>query len=81
MQYNNAGRYYNLTYKSVSPNHSCIDCVSCQLCNFLLPKIRLEDFAFTSFIRVYAEKLVNALKSHKIVYTPMHRIRVIMRLA
>ena len=34
---------YNLTYKSFSPNHSCIDCVSCQLRNFLLLEIRLED--------------------------------------
>ena len=32
-----------------------------------------------NWIRVYAEKLVNALKSHKIVYAPMHTIRVIIR--
>ena len=31
--------------------------------------------------RVYAEKLVNAPKSHKIVYAPMHTMRVITRLA
>ena len=80
MQYNNVGRYYNLTYKSFSPNHPCIDCVTCQLCNFLLLKIRLEDFAYTSWIRVYSGKLVNAPKSHKIVYAPMHKIHVITRL-
>ena len=80
MQYNGGGRNYNLTYKSFSPNHSCIDCVSCQLCNFLLPKIPLDDFAYTSWSRVYAEKLVNAPKSHKIVYAPMHKIQVITRL-
>ena len=34
-----------------------------------------------NWIRVYAEKLVNAPKSHKIVYAPMHTIRVITRLA
>ena len=36
---------------------------------------------FSDWIRVYAEKLVNAPKLHKIEYTPMHTIRVIMRLA
>ena len=40
MQYNDLGRYYNLTCKSFIPNDSRIDCVSCQLCNFLLPKIQ-----------------------------------------
>ena len=34
-----------------------------------------------NWVRVYAEKLVNAPKSHKIVYVPMHTIRVITRLA
>ena len=34
-----------------------------------------------NWIRVYAEKLVNALKSHKIVCAPMHTIRAITRLA
>ena len=34
-----------------------------------------------NWIRVYAEKLVNAPKSRKIVYAPMHTIRVITRLA
>ena len=34
-----------------------------------------------NWIRVYAEKLVNPPKSHKIVYAPMHTIRVITRLA
>ena len=34
-----------------------------------------------NWIRVYAEKLVNAPKSHKIVYAPMHTIPVITRLA
>ena len=33
-----------------------------------------------NWIRVYAEKLVNAPKSHKIVYAPMHTIWVITRL-
>ena len=33
-----------------------------------------------NWIRVYAEKLVNSPKSHKIVYAPMHTIRVITRL-
>ena len=34
-----------------------------------------------SWIRMYAEKLVNAPKPLKIVYAPMHTIRVITRLA
>ena len=34
----------------------------------------------SSKIRVYAEKLVNAPKSHKKEYVPMHTIRVITRL-
>ena len=34
-----------------------------------------------NWIRVYAENLVNAPKSHKIVYSPMHTIWVITRLA
>ena len=42
-QYNDVRRYNNLTYKSFSPNHSIIDCVSCQLRNFLLQEIWLED--------------------------------------
>ena len=33
-----------------------------------------------NWIRLYTEKLVNAPKSHKIVYAPMHTIRVITRL-
>ena len=36
---------------------------------------------FSDWIRVYAEKLVNAPMSHKIEYTPMHTIRVTTRLA
>ena len=32
---------------------------------------------FSDWIRVYAEKLVNAPKSNKIEYAPMHTIRVI----
>ena len=36
---------------------------------------------FSDWIRVYAEKLVNAPKSHKIEYAPMHTIRAITRLA
>ena len=36
---------------------------------------------FSNWIRVYTEKLVNATKSHKIEYAPMHTIRVITRLA
>ena len=36
---------------------------------------------FSDWIRVYAENLVNAPKSHKIEYAPMHTIRVITRLA
>ena len=47
MRYNDVGRYYNLTYKSFSLNHSCIDCVSCQLCYLLVAKIRLGDSAYT----------------------------------
>ena len=35
----------------------------------------------SDWIRVYAEKLVNAPKSHKIEYAPMHTIWVITRLA
>ena len=34
-----------------------------------------------NWIRVYAEKLVNAPESHKIVYAPMHTIQVITWLA
>ena len=36
---------------------------------------------FSDWIRVHAEKLVNAPKSHKIEYAPMHTIQVITRLA
>ena len=36
---------------------------------------------FLDWIRVYIEKLVNALKSHKTEYVPMHTIRVITRIA
>ena len=34
-----------------------------------------------NWIRMYAGKLINAPKSHKILYAPMHTIRVITRLA
>ena len=34
-----------------------------------------------NWIRVYTEKPINAPKSHKIVYAPMHTFRVITRLA
>ena len=37
--------------------------------------------AFSDWIRVYAEKLVNATKPDKIEFAPMHTIRVITRLA
>ena len=34
-----------------------------------------------NWIRVYAEKLVNALKTHKIVYAPMHTMQSLKMLA
>ena len=40
-----------------------------------------KNLRILNWIRVYAEKRVNAPKSHKIVYAPMHTIRVITRLA
>ena len=41
----------------------------------------MEISTFSDWIRVYAEKLLNEPKSHKIEYAPMHTIRVITRLA
>ena len=38
------------------------------------------NFDLSDQIRVYEGKLINAPKSHKIEYAPMHTIRVITRL-
>ena len=46
-----------------------------------IEKIKMAGSTFSDWIRVYAEKLVNAPKSHEIEYAPMHTIRVITRLA
>ena len=55
---------------------SRVNCVIFYYRRFDWKILRILDW-----IRLYAEKLVNALKSHKIVYAPMHTIRVITRLA
>ena len=48
---------------------------------FYYQRFNWKILRILNWIRVYAEKLVNAPKSHKIVYAPTHTIRVITRLA
>ena len=70
-----------LTMDNISPNHSCIDWSRVNCVIFYYRRFDWKILCILDWIRVYAEKLVNATKSHKIVYAPMHRIRVITRLA
>ena len=48
---------------------------------FYYPRFGWKILRTLNWIRVYTEKLVNAPKSHKIVYAPMHTIQVITWLA